>query len=258
MLIKACLNGARRPAEHPALPVEPAQLAADAAAVAAEGAGAVHLHVKDPFGDDTFDAAALAEVLQQVRPAASGLPIGVTTGAWALPGVADRVDAIRRWELLPDFASVNWHEEGADAVAAMLIERGVGVEAGLWHREAVAAWLGSPHRDQCMRVLIELPDGLDEEQTVEQARLLYRLVQQGVLQRRSPSVPVLLHGEGSSCWPALRLAVSQALDIRIGLEDILTMPDGSPAPGNAALVAAAQLIAATGPAEVAGSADQPR
>ena len=53
------------------------------------------------------------------------------------------------------------------------------------------------------------------------------------------SVPVLLHGEGSSCWPALRHARSLGLATRVGLEDVLVLPDGSPAPDNSALVIAA-------------------
>ena len=49
-LLKACLNGPRRPGAHPALPVTPTQLAADVPRVVAAGAGAVHLHVKDADG----------------------------------------------------------------------------------------------------------------------------------------------------------------------------------------------------------------
>ena len=88
VFLKACLNGARSPAEHPALPVTPEALARDAAAVAAAGAAAVHLHVKDAGGTDTLDGAALAVVLTAVREAAPGLPIGVTTGAWAAGSAA--------------------------------------------------------------------------------------------------------------------------------------------------------------------------
>lgn len=47
MRLKACLNGVRRPAEHPALPVTPAGLAADVGRAVTAGADAVHLHVKD-------------------------------------------------------------------------------------------------------------------------------------------------------------------------------------------------------------------
>lgn len=238
MLLKVCVNGARRPEEHPALPVTGAQLAADVVAAAAAGVGAVHLHVKDAGGVDTLDGAALAEVLAAVGRAAPGVPVGVTTGAWALPDPAERVAAIHGWTVLPAFASVNWHEDGADDVAAALLERGVGVEAGLWHADAVDAWLASAHRERCLRVLIELPDGLDQAATeVEAARLLKR-VRGGVNGR----VPVLLHGEGTSTWPALRCAGSWGLATRIGLEDTLVLPDGSPAPNNAALVSAARAL----------------
>ncbi|MCI0687245.1 MAG: 3-keto-5-aminohexanoate cleavage protein [Sporichthyaceae bacterium] len=54
--------------------------------------------------------------------------------------------------------------------------------------------------------------------------------------------PMLLHGDGGCCWPVLREALRLGLDTRIGLEDTLVMPDGFPAPGNAALVVAATGI----------------
>jgi len=243
VLLKACLNGVRRPGDHPGLPVTPAALAQDAAAVSRAGAGAVHLHVKDQAGDDTFGAAELVAVLAAVRDAAPGLPVGVTTGAWALPDPGARVAAIQGWTVLPDFASVNWHEDGADQVAAALLARGVGVEAGLWHAEAVSAWLVSPHRDRCLRVLLELPDGPDETETRAAARRLLHQLRTGAGQ--SAARPrVLLHGEGSSCWPALREAARLGLESRIGLEDTLQLPDGSPAPDNTALVTAALVTAA--------------
>ncbi len=194
----------------------------------------MHLHVKDAGGADTLDGAALAVVLTAVREAAPGLPIGVTTGAWAAGDSNERVGLIRRWPVLPVFASVNWHEPGAEEVAGTLLARGVEVEAGLWHREAVEAWLGSPYRHRCCRVLLELPDGLDPAATAVEADLLLTAVAAG-----DDTVPVLLHGEGSSCWPALRHAVDRGLATRIGLEDTLELPDGSPAADNLALVQAA-------------------
>jgi hypothetical protein len=175
-VLEACLHGARRPGEHPALPVTVDDLARDAAATAAAGSDAVHLHVKDDRGADTLDAAALAAVLAAVHAAAPRLPVGVTTGAWASPDPAARVAAIRSWAglpVLPAFASVNWHEEGADPVAAALLEVGVAVEAGLWHGQAARAWLASRHRELCSRVLLELPDGMDAAAVdIETGRLL--------------------------------------------------------------------------------------
>jgi uncharacterized protein (DUF849 family) len=236
-VLTACLDGAHRPAEDPSLPVGPSQLAADAAAAATAGAADVHVHVKDGTGADTLAAEPLAEVLTVVRTRVPGLPVGVTTGAWAAPDPAARLAAVRSWTALPDSASVNWHEPGAEAVAALLSDRGVGVEAGLWTRDAVEAWRASPLRDRCTRVLLELPDGPDDVATAELARDM--LAALGAV-----GVPVQLHGEGTSTWPALREAVRLGLDARIGLEDTLLLPDGSPAAGNVELVTAARALGA--------------
>jgi uncharacterized protein (DUF849 family) len=238
-LLKACLNGARRPGEHPALPVTPAQLAADVARVVAAGAGAVHLHVKDADGADTLLPAELTAVLSAVRVAAPGLPVGVTTGAWAEPDPDARVALIGAWTVLPDFASVNWHEAGAERVAAALLDRGVGVEAGLWHPEAVRAWLASPLRNRCLRVLVELPDDARADEDADELLTLLGTDDRG---RTSEGIPVLLHGEDRSAWPVLRTAARRGLATRMGLEDVLELPDGSPAPDNSALVRAARDV----------------
>lgn len=120
VLLKACLNGTRRPGEHPALQVSAAELAAAAAAAVASGADAVHLHAKDARGADTLDAAVVSAALEAVRAAAPGIPVGVTTGAWIGGSPATRLAAVRSWRVLPDFASVNWHEPGAVDLAAAL------------------------------------------------------------------------------------------------------------------------------------------
>jgi uncharacterized protein (DUF849 family) len=231
VLLQACLNGSRQRGEHAALPLTPAEIAADAAVA---GVDSVHVHPKDDDGTDTLAAERVAAVVSAVRAAVPGLPVGVTTGAWALPDPDERVAAVRSWTVLPDFASVNWHEDGAEQVAAALLDSGVGVEAGLWHADAVDAWSVSPLRDRCLRVLVELPDGLDEAEVESLA--------DDLLRRLGDRTPVLMHGEGSSCWPGLRSAVRRGLSTRIGLEDVLELPDGTPASGNAALVRAARTI----------------
>jgi uncharacterized protein (DUF849 family) len=204
----------------------------------------VHLHVKDADGVDTLAAAELTRVLVAVRRAAA-MPVGVTTGAWTMPDPGERVAAIESWTALPDFASLNWHEDGADEVAAALVDRGVAIEAGLWNAQGVDAWLSSPYRDCCLRVLLELPDGLDDAAVQTEADLLLTQVREGSRGRPAAGLSVLLHGEGSSCWPALRQAARLGLDLRIGLEDTLEMPDGSVAPDNAALVGAARDLIST-------------
>lgn len=242
MMLKACINGARAPEEHPALPVTPDQLAADVAAVGLAGADAVHLHVKDAGGVDTLEAGPLATVLTVARRAAPQMPVGVTTGAWTAAGPEDRVRAVRSWTVLPGFASVNWHEDGADEVAAALLDRGVGVEAGLYHDDAITAWADSPLRDGCLRVLLELPDGLDQAATVATADRMLDAVRYAA----GGTIPVLLHGEGSSCWPALRHSITLGVVTRIGLEDTLVLPDHARAPDNATLVRTARRLLTAG------------
>jgi uncharacterized protein (DUF849 family) len=228
--LKACVNGARTPEEHPALPVTPEQLAEAAVAVHQAGAQAVHMHPKDSEGVDSLSATAVEAAVAAVRHAVPGLPLGVTTGYWALPDPLGRLEAVEAWAELPDFASVNWHEPGAEELARLLLKKGVGVEAGLFHAEAAAAWASSELAEHCMRVMIELPADGD----VDTADALLAVV--GAAQS---SVPVLLHGLDESCWPLLQHAGVRGVQARIGLEDTLLLPDGSTAPDNEALVAAA-------------------
>jgi uncharacterized protein (DUF849 family) len=95
---------------------------------------------------------------------------------------------------------------------------------------------------------------LDEAGTAAEAdRLLKQLRRDGRQaavahgNRRTPGLPVLLHGEGTSCWPALRIAAAMGLDTRIGIEDTVVLPDGSPARNNAELVVHALRLIATSP-----------
>lgn len=233
MMLQACLNGARDVAEHPGLTADAALAAADAARAVAAGAQEIHVHPKDAEGRDTLDAIDVARWLRALRAACPGVPIGVTTGSWIESDVEKRLARIAEWTELPDHASVNWHETGADRVAALLLSRGVEVEAGIWDATGLDAWSESASRSQCARVLIELPD--------EAADVVRRHAEGLIAHVRldEPSMPILLHGEQRSAWPAFTAAIELGLDSRIGLEDTLTMPDGRTAPDNAALVKAA-------------------
>ncbi|GAB3083509.1 3-keto-5-aminohexanoate cleavage protein [Micromonospora schwarzwaldensis] len=229
-MLKACLNGGRRRDEHPAVPLTPAELAADAARCAAAGVAAVHVHPRDDSGVESLDPAVIAAAVDAVRAACPGLPVGVSTGAWIVPDPAERVAAVRAWSVLPDFASVNAHEPGAAAVAAALHERGVMVEAGLWTVAAVDAWRrwSAPTG----RVLVECMAEPAEAALADAVAILDALP--------AGCPPVLLHGEGPATWPVFAEAVRRRLHTRIGLEDTLLLPDGTVAPDNTALVAAAR------------------
>ncbi|WP_188987932.1 3-keto-5-aminohexanoate cleavage protein [Saccharopolyspora thermophila] len=237
-MLQVCLNGARSPREHFHLPVRPEELAKAAADSIAAGATDIHLHPKAPDGTDSLDPHLVAAALRAVRAAAPGIPVGITTGAWTAPGPAERVRAIRAWTVLPDHASVNWHEPGADEVAAALLERGVGVEAGIHSgTDADQLFLRSPHRSRVLRVLAEVTDRTARGAANTAEALLERL--------RPVRTPLLLHGEAAGAWPVLTLAARRGLATRIGLEDTLLLPNGQVAADNAELVTAATEILAT-------------
>ncbi|WP_433391646.1 3-keto-5-aminohexanoate cleavage protein [Micromonospora sp. KLBMP9576] len=231
-MLNACLNGSRGRDEHPAVPLTPAELAADAVRCVRLGAGAVHVHPRDAAGRESLHPEVIAAALDAIRAALPGLPVGVSTGAWIEPEPAARVAAVRSWTVLPDSASVNAHESGAEEVAAALHERGVMVEAGLWTVDAVEAY--SRWRVPAGRLLIEC---MAQDRAVALADAAGML--SALPYAAAGGVPVLLHAEGPATWSLLTEAVRRGLDGRIGLEDTLRLPDGSTAPGNAALVTAA-------------------
>ncbi|MEU5881556.1 3-keto-5-aminohexanoate cleavage protein [Spirillospora sp. NPDC047279] len=232
-MIQVCPNG---PLGH-SVPLTPDDLAASVREAVAAGAQDVHLHPKDPAGNDSVAPEHVAAALTTVRAAAPGVPVGVTTREEACPDPRRRAELVTSWSVLPDHASVNWHEEGADLVADALLAHGVGIEAGIFSgTEAARRFLRWPSADRVLRVLAEVVD-TDPATAATTARDL--------LTELAPSTrPLLLHGEHGGAWPVLRLAASLGLDTRIGLEDTLLLPDGSPAPGNAALVAVAREIVA--------------
>ncbi|AJT40930.1 3-keto-5-aminohexanoate cleavage protein [Psychromicrobium lacuslunae] len=241
MFLKACLNGARQPLEHPRLPVSAEQLALDAVAVRQLGAQAVHIHAKDEAGRDTLAASSVGQALTAIRAAAPGLAIGVTTGDW-IASTPERLAAIANWQVLPEFASVNWHEPDAVALAEALLARGVAVEAGIFHPAAARAWSRWPKRESStLRILIELPEGLDAAEVPSAAEEIL-----AILSNSNTQLPMLLHGEGSSCWPAIHYALRHGFQLRLGLEDTLELPDGRTAPDNAALFLALNQLASTG------------
>jgi uncharacterized protein (DUF849 family) len=228
-MLKACLNGARRPSDHPCCPITPAELAIAGADAVAAGAAALHVHPRGDDGAETLDGASIAAAMDALR-AAVAVPIGVSTGAWFLPDPDDRLRAIDGWTALPDFASVNIHEAGALRIADALLDRGVGVEAGIWTADAARTLVDSGLAARCLRFLFE-----PMEQDVDAA-----LANVGAIERAltgvAPTVPRLLHGIFATAWPVLDHAMAHGYDTRIGLEDTLVRPDGTEARDNADLV----------------------
>ncbi len=243
-MVQVCLNGSRNAAGSGVVPTVPAELADAAGKAVAAGARDIHVHPRSPCGRESLAPGVLTPVLEAVR-AVVDVPVGVTTGAWAEPDPERRAAWVRAWPVLPDHASVNWHEPGAEAVAAALLERGVGVEAGIWSgTDGAERFAASPLGPRVLRVLAEVmyPCAGSARETAH--GLLRALDAYGAHGR-----PVLLHGEDGGAWPVLRLAGELGLATRIGVEDTLLLPDGSPAASNAELVRTALRELARGASE---------
>ncbi|HEY5835331.1 3-keto-5-aminohexanoate cleavage protein [Streptomyces sp.] len=241
-MLQVCLNGARDRSVCERLPVTPQELGDAASEAVAAGARAIHIHPKDDGGADTMEPVFVDAAVASVRASAPGIPIGVTTGAWTEPDARRRAALVRSWSVLPDHASVNWHEEGTEDVATALLETGVGIEAGVFSgTDAIARLRAWPHAHRVLRVLAEVADTDPRTAPVTADHLLAELdAADG--QGRGARRPVLLHGVDGAAWAVLRMAVARGLDARIGLEDVLLLPDGTPAPDNAALVSAAREV----------------
>ena len=233
-LLQVALNGQRRPEEHPAIPTTPAQLAAAAAQCVAAGARAVHVHVRDARGRESLAPDDVARCLTALRSTAPGTPAGVSTGAWILADPEERYRTVAAWTAQPDYASVNFHEAGAERLAELLLSRGAGIEVGLIEPGAVRRLAQSGLAPRCLRLLLE-----PQEQDLDAALATVAMIERE-LDAAGIGLPRLLHGLDETAWPLIGVAAARGYDTRIGFEDILTLPDGSPAASNAALVAEAR------------------
>ena len=234
MFLQACLNGARPPGEHEALPLTADALARDARAVAAARAVAVHMHPRDPDGRESLDAEHCGAAVAAVRAAAPRLEISLSTGLWITEGDAERrLACVRGWRELPDCVSLNVGEEGWEELGALLARRGIWIEAGLWAADHPARLAASGLARRCRRALVE------PQETAPAIAVATAAAIDGGLERERIELPQLHHGTDFTTWAVLDAAVRRDREVRIGFEDTFTLPDARRAGSNAELVAAA-------------------
>ena len=234
-LLQAALNGDR---DHPAVPRTPEELAAEARASVDAGARVLHLHPHDAEGRQTFDAEPCAAAIRAVRAVCPGIPISLSTSAeieadpGAAPGAGRRVDRAAR---------ARHRQPGRGGIldlCALLVERGVGIEAGLLSLDDAHAFVASGIAGHCVRAMVE-PLGEDPDMAVAEAEAI-----ENVLAIAGIGLEQVHHGDGLASWAVNRRGAALGHGIRTGLEDTPVLPDGSPAAGNGELVAAAAAILA--------------
>jgi len=116
-LIMVAPNGARRgKPDHPALPVTIAETVAAAKACFAEGAGALHAHVRDRDGTHTLDAGLYRELIAEMARAVPAMAVQITTEAVGrytpaeqrrlVRAVRPRAVSVALREMLPDRSEI--------------------------------------------------------------------------------------------------------------------------------------------------------
>ena len=231
-MIQCALNGDFGPGDHPAVPVTLGELVGDARACWEAGAASVHLHPRrasdgvESLAGDTHDA-----VVAAVRGAVPGLEISCSTQEDIDTGDAvDRVEAVRSWRTPPDAVSLNLSEAGSIELGHVLLDCGIGIEAGVFTLVDADALLRAPWADRVHRILVEVIFEHDDARAVSLARAIDARVAR--LGR-----PRLWHGDARANWAVVDAAIAAGRDVRVGLEDTVFDRDGTRAPSNPEQVA---------------------
>jgi len=232
-------TGARRgKADHPALPLSVPEIVAEATDCHAAGADALHLHIRDADGAHSLDTGLYREALHALRAPLPDLPIQITTEAAGVFDVATQAACIRA--LRPDWISLSLREMARDkALAARLYsdahEMGCRVQHILFDDADLAlltAWQADgtiPDTPlEVIHVLGRYTDGPPSDPALVAARL-------APLKGSARQMVCAFGPEEHAC---LVEAAQLGADLRVGFENSLTNPDGTPWASNAASVAA--------------------
>ena len=242
-MIQVTPNGPFGKERHPATPVRVGELLDDVRECMRAG---VHLHVRDDDGAETLEPWFVNDVCRRVRALAreeslvEEFEIGLTTGAWIVPSVDERVAMIREWEGV-DCATVNLSEPGFERVMTAMRDVHIGIDVGLWAPAEVPLLRASGWAEAAQRISIELGPGEPHLLTGDPVDVAARV--NDALDAFCPHVPRLTHGMEAWTWPLVADALRRGHDTRVGFEDSVLLPDGVTAGSNAELVAAARRIA---------------
>jgi uncharacterized protein (DUF849 family) len=198
-------------------------------------ARALHLH---PYHDgrETLEAEPCAAALRAVRAVCPGIPISLSTSADIEGDPERRRELVAAWTELPELVTANQGEEGILELCELLIERGIGIEAGLLSLADAEAFIASGLADRCVRAMVE-PLGEDPDAAVAEAASI-----EEALAAAGIGLEQVHHGDGIASWAVNRRAIPRGHGIRTGLEDTPFLPDGRLAAGNGELVAAAAAL----------------
>lgn len=242
LIVTVAPNGSRiGPGDHPAVPVNPAQLADTAARCLEAGAAVLHLHVRDGEGAHCLDVGRYREAIAAVRDAVGErMVVQATTEAAGRFRPPEQMALVR--ELCPEAVSLALREFiPGDAVEPpareflqWLAGQPIHPQLILYSATDVARYCELRAAD----VIPEMPHDL-----------LFVLGRYGTAHEAEPTdlLPFLRVHDGTVPWAACAFgprehacvvaAAALGGHVRVGFENNLRLRDGRTAPDNAALVA---------------------
>jgi 3-keto-5-aminohexanoate cleavage enzyme len=242
LMVMVAPNGARRTkAEHPNLPITPAEIAREAARCAEAGASLLHVHVRDANGRHSLDPDLYRAAIDAVRAALrERIVVQITTEAVGRYAPAEQMRAVR--ELRPEAVSLALGEliPNADVIAdaaaflAWLKRERIAPQYILYSREEVARFhdlrgrgVIPQRRPFALFVLGRYAEGTEAR---PQDMLPY-------LAAHDPACPWSLCAFGPREGACVLTAAGLGGHVRVGFENNLWLADGRLAASNAELVA---------------------
>lgn len=258
LIITAALTGnVPTKALNPNLPVTPKEIARDVRRCAEAGASVCHIHARDDRGQPTLDPAVFGAIVEEIRAVAPDVIIQLSTGGRAGKG-EQRAEPVR---LCPEMASFT---TGSTNLLHMIYE----------NAPAFLEYLAGVFRDTGVKPEIEIFEAgmINNALFLQKKELLgsplhfnFVLGAPGAMPATvknlvflSESIPPgstwTVTGIGRAQIPMAAAGILMGGHVRVGLEDNLTLPDGSPA-ANAVLVEKVVRLAAEIGRDIASPAE---
>ncbi len=244
VILTVAPNGARKTqADHPALPMTPAEIASCAAACVEAGAAMIHLHVRDKDGRHTLDAETYRAAMAAIeRAIGNRIVVQITSEAVGMYRAEQQIAMVR--ELRPEAVSLAVREIVPDQA----------------HEAPAAVFFAWMRKESVLPQFIVYSDAdlarfddLVARGVVPPGRhfMLFVLGRYTQGQRSQPTdlLPFFTANRAQRPWAVCAFGPREAAcaaaatafggHVRVGFENNLYLADGSTAPDNAALIAAA-------------------
>jgi uncharacterized protein (DUF849 family) len=230
MMLKIALNGARPKSENQFIPQSLDEIEDQVSQIYHIGYKIFHIHCYDKNGNESLKPEDINNLVSRIRNISLEIKIGISTGDWIEPNFKKRINYIKEWDFVPDFASVNIIETHALDISEALIKKGIFIEAGLNEKRAAEIFIRSGIEKDCCRVLIE-----PEEESLPKA--INTIIEiEDILNSGNISINKLLHGFNSVSWDLLREAKKRGYDSRMGMEDTIYLENGKKVRNNLELI----------------------